>query len=224
MGSVLQIRGVSKSFGKKEVLKDVDLDIYSGEIFGIIGMSGAGKTTLLRILFGAERPTLGEVIIDGVNILQYFGKIYQLRRSMGIVFQDAKLLEDRSVSDNVALTLEVTGQWHKKSRTRISEILEQVGLEGRGGDRILALSAGERQRVAIARALVNNPPLLLVDEPLGNLDAESADQVMQIFGHFHRKGTTILFATHDTQLVEHYPHRTIHLLAGRLVDRENTVS
>jgi len=160
------------------------------------------------------------VIINGVNITQSCSKIYELRRMMGIVFQDSKLLQDRSVSENVALTLEVTGQFLKEDRSKVLDILEQVGLRDRERESILSLSAGEQQRVAIARALVNHPPLLLVDEPTGNLDAESTDDVMQIFNHFYLKGTTLVFATHDSELVQHYPHRIIHLLAGQKVDLE----
>jgi cell division transport system ATP-binding protein len=218
---MIQMVHVSKIYPSQiSALSDVSLEVSEGEFAFINGPSGSGKTTLLRILFGAERPTRGEVIINGVNITQSCSKIYELRRTMGIVFQDSKLLQDRSVSENVALTLEVTGQFLKEDRSKVLDILEQVGLRDRERESILSLSAGEQQRVAIARALVNHPPLLLVDEPTGNLDAESTDDVMQVFNHFYLKGTTLVFATHDKELVRHYPHRIIHLLAGQTVDLE----
>ncbi len=215
---MIQMVHVSKVYPSRiSALSDISLEISKGEFAFINGPSGSGKTTLLRILFGAERPTRGEVILNGVNITQSYSRIYELRRSMGIVFQDSKLLQDRTISENVALTLEVTGQFSKEDRSRVLDILEQVGLRDRERESILSLSAGEQQRVAIARALVNHPPLLLVDEPTGNLDVESTDDVMQIFNHFHLKGTTLVFATHDKELVQHYPHRIIHLLAGQTV-------
>jgi cell division transport system ATP-binding protein len=147
-----------------------------------------------------------------------FNKIYQLRRTMGIVFQDFKLLRDRTVSENIAFALEVTGHGRKEVKKRVSEVLEKVGLQERERDSILALSAGEQQRVAIARALINDPPLLLADEPTGNLDAQMTIDVMRIFTDLHLKGTTVVFATHDTELIKRYPYRVVYLSGGRKVD------
>jgi len=202
-------------------LSDITLEISPGEFTFIAGPSGSGKTTLLRILFCAERPSSGEVIVNGIHITQpHFKKIYQLRRTMGIVSQDFKLLRDRSVSDNIAFTLEVTGHVRKEAKRRVEEILRRVGLQEREGDSILSLSAGELQRVAIARALVNDPPLLLADEPTGDLDAQTTIDVMQIFIDLHVKGTTVVLATHDMDLIQHYPYRVIHILEGRMVKDE----
>ena len=202
-------------------LSDITLEISPGEFTFIAGPSGSGKTTLLRILFCAERPISGEVIVNGIHITQpHFKKIYQLRRTMGIVSQDFKLLRDRSVSDNIAFTLEVTGHVRKEAKRRVEEILRRVGLQEREGDSILSLSAGELQRVAIARALVNDPPLLLADEPTGDLDAQTTIDVMQIFIDLHAKGTTVVLATHDMDLIQHYPYRVIHILEGRMVKDE----
>ena len=208
---------VSKTFPNQiPALSDVSLEVSPGEFVYLTGPSGSGKTTLLRILFGAERPTSGEAIVNGFHITEKgFRWGYQLRRTMGIVFQDAKLLQDRTVNDNIAFALEVTGHFGNEAKQRISDILTQVGLREREGDTILSLSAGEQQRVAIARALVNEPPLLLVDEPTGNLDSQVTDEVMKIFARFHEKGTTIVFATQNRELINHYPHRVIDLPARK---------
>jgi cell division transport system ATP-binding protein len=201
-------------------LSDISLEVSAGEFVFIAGPSGSGKTTLMRLLFCAEKPTSGEVIVNGMQITQGFGSIHQLRRTMGIVFQDSKLLQDRSVSENVALALEVRGQFGKEVRTKVSEALAEVGLQGREKDSIFSLSAGEQQRVAIARALITQPPLLLLDEPTGNLDRQMTADVMEIFSQLHQKGTTIVLATHNTEILQQYPYRRITLQAGKQVERE----
>jgi cell division transport system ATP-binding protein len=151
-----------------------------------------------------------------------FKKIYQLRKKMGIVFQDFKLLKDRTVNENVAFALEVTGHTREEARWKASEILRRVGLEEREGDSILSLSAGEQQRVAIARALVHSPPLLLADEPTGNLDAKMTLSVMDILTDLHQKGTTIVFATQFTGLIKRYSYRVIQILNGQILDGRKT--
>ena len=219
---MIQMVHIDKTFPNGiSALSDITLEISPGEFVYIAGPSGSGKTTLLRILFCAERATRGDAIVNGFPITQKgFSKVYQLRRTMGIVFQDARLLPDRTASENVAFALEVTGQFQKEIRKKVSEILTQVGLEERGREPIVALSAGEQQRVAIARALVNDPPLLLVDEPAGNLDVQITSDVMKIFFQCHQKGTTVVFATQNMDLVRRYPSRVIQILAGRRVDVE----
>jgi len=193
-------------------LSDVTFEILPGEFAYIYGPSGSGKTTFLRILFCWERPTGGEVTVNGIEITQRgFKKIHQVRRTMGVVFQDFKLLRDRTVGENIAFVLEVTGHPRKEIKGRVMEVLERVGLLERKGDPIYALSAGEQQRVAIARALVNDPPLLLADEPTGNLDGQMTSDVMKIFMNLHEKGTTVLFATHDERLIRRYPFRVLSL-------------
>jgi cell division transport system ATP-binding protein len=219
---MIQMAHVSKTFPNQiSALSDISLEVLPGEFVYVAGPSGSGKTTLLRILFCAERPTRGEVMVNGFPITQKgFSKVHQLRRTMGIVFQDAKLLQDRTASDNVAFALEATGQFQREVKRKVSEILTQVGLQERGGEPVIALSAGEQQRVAIARALVNDPPLLLVDEPTGNLDAQITTDVMRIFFQLHQKGTTVVFATQNTDLIRRYPYRTLHITGGRRVDGE----
>jgi cell division transport system ATP-binding protein len=201
-------------------LSDISLEVSTGEFVFIAGPSGSGKTTIMRLLFCAEKATSGEVIVNGIQITQGFGSIHQLRRTMGVVFQDSKLLQDRSVSENVALSLEVRGQFGKGVRDKVSDALFEVGLQGREKDSIFSLSAGEQQRVAIARALITHPPLLLLDEPTGNLDHQMTTDVMEIFSQLHQKGTTIVLATHNTELLHQYPYRRITLQAGKRVEEE----
>ena len=217
---IIEMCHVFKTYPSQiSALSDVSLEILSGEFTFIVGPSGSGKSTLLRILFSAEKPTSGEVVVHGMHITQPgFKKIYQLRRKMGIVSQDFKLLRDRTVNANVAFALEITGHARKEAKNRASEVLRRVGLEDREGDSILSLSAGEKQRVAIARAVVHSPPLLIADEPTGNLDAKMILDVMEIFTDLHQKGTTIVFSTQFTGLVKHYPYRVIQILNGRISD------
>ncbi len=204
-------------------LSDMTLEISPGEFVFICGPNGSGKTTLLRILFGAEKPNSGEVIVNGMNITaKGFNKTYALRRTMGIVFQDFKLLRDRTVSENIFFALEVTGCSRKEAKYKVSEILSRVGLQEREKDSVLTLSAGEQQRVAIARALINDPSLLLADEPTGDLDPRMTMDVMGIFKDIHLKGTTVVLATHDIDLIQNYSYRNSYRIVlikdGKRVD------
>ncbi len=216
---MIEMHHVSKTYRSQiSVLSDISLEVLSGEFVFLAGPSGSGKSTLLRILSCAERPTSGEVVVHGFPITQPdFKRIYQLRRNMGIVSQDFKLLKDRTVNENVAFALEVTGDTRKGAKNKATEMLRRVGLEEREKDAILALSAGEQQRVAIARALVHSPSLILADEPTGNLDARMTLDVMGIFTDLHQKGTTIVFATQFTGLVKRYSYRVIQILNGRIL-------
>ena len=218
--AMIEMHHVFKTYPSQiSALSDINLEILPGEFTFIVGPSGCGKSTLLRILCCAEKPTSGEVVVNGIHITQPgFKKIHQLRRAMGIVSPDFKLLRDRTVNENVAFALEVTGHVREEAKWKASEILRRVGLEEREEDPILALSAGEQQRVAIARALVNNPPLLFADEPTGNLDYKMTLEVMGIFTDLHEKGTTIVFATQYTGLIKRYPYRVIYILNGRKVE------
>jgi cell division transport system ATP-binding protein len=218
--AMIEMYQVFKTYPSQiSALSDINLEILSGEFTFIAGPSGSGKSTLLRILSCSERPTSGEIVVHGMHITQPgFKKIYQLRRTMGIVSQDFKLLKDRTVNENVALALEVTGHTRKEAKSKASDMLGRVGLGEREEDSILALSAGEQQRVAIARALVNSPPLVLADEPTGNLDARMTLDIMEIFTDLHQSGTTIVFATQFTGLVKRFPYRVIQILDGQILD------
>ncbi len=199
-------------------LHDVSMRIERGEFVFLTGPSGAGKTTLLRLLFGAERPSTGQVLVAGRNLARLGrGPIAELRRQVGVIFQDFKLLPERSVFDNVAVTLEIAGASRREIRARVWSILKRLGLGHRLDHRPRALSGGEQQRVAIARALVNDPPLLLADEPTGNLDPDLALDIMDIIADAHARGTTVMVATHDPHLLERYRHRQLVLERGKLV-------
>jgi cell division transport system ATP-binding protein len=218
--AMIEIHHVFKTYPSQiSALSDITIEILSGEFTFIAGPSGSGKSTLLRILCRAERPTSGEVVVHGMHITQPgFKKIYQLRRRIGIVSQDFKFLRDRTVNENVAFALEVTGHTRREAKSKASDMLRRIGLEEREEDPILALSAGEQQRVAIARALVNSPSLILADEPTGNLDAKMTLDVMGIFTDLHDQGTTIVFATQFTGLVKRFPYRVIQILNGQVLN------
>jgi len=199
-------------------LRDISLTLERGEFVFLTGSSGAGKTSLLRLLFGAEQPSAGQILVSGRNITRMkAAQVPALRRQIGVIFQDFKLLPERTVFENVAIALEIAGTAKREIRTRVWSLLKRLGLGHRIDHRPRTLSGGEQQRVAIARALVNDPPLLLADEPTGNLDPGLALDIMDIIADAHARGTTVVVATHDPTLLERYRHRRIVLDAGRLV-------
>jgi cell division transport system ATP-binding protein len=199
-------------------IRDISVTIARGEFAFLTGSSGAGKTTLLRLLFGAERPSAGQILVAGRNVSRLPpARIPELRREIGVIFQDFKLLPERSVFENVAVALEIGGASRREIRTRVWSILKRLGLGHRLDHRPRSLSGGEQQRVAIARALVNDPPLLLADEPSGNLDPDLALDIMDIIADAHARGTTVIVATHDPTMLERYRHRRLVLDGGRLV-------
>ena len=204
--------------GETYGLRDVSLSVERGEFVFLTGPSGAGKTTLLRLLFGAEHPSRGQIVVAGRNVSRLSpASIPELRRQIGVIFQDFKLLPERTVFENVGITLEIAGLPRRELRARTWSMLRRLGLGHRLDNRPRALSGGEQQRVAIARALVNDPPLLLADEPTGNLDPDLALDIMDIIADAHARGTTVIVATHDPSLLERYPHRRLLLESGRLV-------
>jgi len=211
---------VSKSYmAGTFALHDVSLEIGRGEFVFLTGSSGAGKTTLLKLLFSAERPSEGQILVLGRNIARLRDRaVPAMRRRIGVVFQDFKLLNRLTIEDNVALALEVVGVGRREARARAFRMLKQVGLQHRRYHHPLSLSGGEQQRVAIARALVNEPEILLADEPTGNLDAALTLEVMDLIASSATRGTTVVVATHDLSLVDRYGKRTIRLEAGRIVE------
>lgn len=215
---MVQLFHVSKSFGPVAALRDVSFRIREGEFTFLTGPSGAGKTTLLRLIFGSERPTSGHILIKGINLERISRlKLALLRREIGFVFQDFKLLPAKTVFDNVALALEVTGERYKIIRKKTHQTLRLVGLSDKEQAFPLQLSGGEQQRVAIARAIVKDPLLLLADEPTGNLDSDITKEIMVLFRKIHLKGTSVLIATHSREILEYTAQRTIFLNQGRLV-------
>jgi cell division transport system ATP-binding protein len=217
---VIRLYHVVKSYGEYDALHDISLSIDKGELVYITGPSGAGKSTLLKLLYGAEKPTSGKLLVGGVDVGTLPpARLPQLRRNVGIVFQDFKLLRRRTVGANVALALEVVGAPIEQIRRRVPAVLNIVGLKGREDSLASELSGGEQQRVAIARAIVNDPAVLFADEPTGNLDGAMAVEVLEILQAINLRGTTVLVATHDVGLMDRFPHRKIRFEAGRLVER-----
>jgi len=219
---MIQLNHVSKRYlsGPSDyiALRDVSFTVAKGEMVFITGHSGAGKSTLLRLLTLIERPTRGQILVQKKNLERLSRwRVPYYRRELGVVFQDNKLLTDRSVFDNVALPLVASGVTQREIPKRVRAALDMVGLLGKEKLHPIVLSGGEQQRVGIARALVNRPPLLLADEPTGNLDRQLSDSIFDLFHDFNQHGVTVLVATHDLRQVERLGKRVLTLKAGELV-------
>jgi cell division transport system ATP-binding protein len=215
---LVSFSAVAKRYpGGQEALKNVSFTLEPGELAFVTGRSGAGKSTLLKLIAAIERPSAGSVIVNGQNVgaLKRSAVPY-LRRNIGVVFQDQKLLYDRSVFDNVMLPLAFSGHAPREAARRARAALDKVGLLAREKYNPIQLSGGEQQRVAIARAVVNRPALLIGDEPTANLDAESAGLILEVFAGFNQVGVTVLIATHDRTLIERYGRKLLRLEGGVL--------
>ena len=201
-------------------LADLSVKIDKGEFVFVIGESGSGKSTFIKLLYREEKPTKGVVNVGGVNIAKLRnGKVYKLRRKLGIVFQDFKLLPKLTVYENVAFALEIMGMKEKEIRPKVLESLDHVGLKEKVRSFPDQLSGGEQQRVCIARALVNDPKLLICDEPTGNLDPKTSKEIMQVLDKINKElGTTIVMATHDKEIVNRMKKRVIRIENGILVE------
>ncbi|KAF0218299.1 MAG: cell division transport system ATP-binding [Geobacteraceae bacterium] len=217
---MVQLHNVFMSYQRDvAALNGINLTIPKGDFVFITGVSGAGKSTLLKLLYGALQPSRGQVVVDGQNVTRLSrAQIPYLRRNIGVVFQDFKLLPNRTVLENVAITLEVLGWGKKDIGKKVYHILKQLGLEHKINSTPLRLSGGEQQRVALARALVNDPKILLADEPTGNLDEENKEQILAIFKEANIRGTTVLVATHDRRLTENCHRRMVVLEKGQVVE------
>ena len=216
---MIRLNHVVKAFPSGALaIKDVTFHVPKGEFLFLTGHSGAGKSTLLKMLYAELRPTSGDVRVGGhlVHSLKS-DEIPRLRRRLGIVFQDFRLLEDRTAHENVAFALEVTGARRDTIPARVTRVLTQVGLAGKARAYPRELSGGEQQRVAIARALVNDPAILLADEPTGNLDQRATRGVFQLLRDINAGGTVVVMATHDLALVSEAPYRTIEMKDGAVV-------
>jgi len=217
---LIQLTGVSKEYPKRgPALSDVTLHVRKGEFVFLTGHSGSGKSTTLKLIHMAERPTEGEVMVCGYSSAKLReGDIWKVRRKVGCVFQDFRLLPGRTAQENVAFALEVTDRRRSAIAPLSQRLLSQVGLAPKAGALVHELSGGEQQRVAIARALVNEPFVLLADEPTGNLDERATRGVMELFWDINARGMAVVMATHDLELVRAYPHvRVIELDQGRMV-------
>lgn len=222
---MIQMFHVYKAYpGDPPSLSDINLTIGKGEFIFLTGPSGAGKTTLLKLIFCAEKATKGQILVGGRNIARIReSAVPYLRRNIGVVFQDFKLLPHRTVADNVAFTLDVLGVSRSECRDRVMRMLKLVGLEHKASSLPLRLSGGEQQRVVIARALVNDPTILLADEPTGNLDPQLTLEIMDLLMDVNVRGATVVVATHDHSLLARYQKRAIRLERGLIVSDEDGV-
>ncbi|MEG1495186.1 MAG: cell division ATP-binding protein FtsE [Bacilli bacterium] len=219
----IRIEDVTKQYKNGvTAVYDLNLKIKKGDFVFIIGGSGSGKSTLIKMLYREEKPTRGEIILGGLNVAKLRnGKVYKLRRKLGIVFQDYRLLPKSTVYENVAFALEVIGAKSDEIQIKTLKALELVGLKGKIRNYPDQLSGGEQQRVAIARAIVNEPKLLLCDEPTGNLDPEMSMEIVKVLESINKTlGTTIIMATHDKEIVNKMKKRVVTLKDGRLVNND----
>lgn len=216
---MIEFRNVSKVYNNgTEALHNVSLKVDKGEFVFIVGSSGAGKSTFLKLIMCEERPNKGEILVDDINIAQIpKRKIPYIRRKMGIVFQDFRLIEHMSVYDNVAFAMRVVGASRSAIKKRVPYILSLVGLQHKAKHRPNELSGGERQRVGLARALVNNPSTIIADEPTGNIDPALSFEIVDLLSEINRRGTTVLMVTHEHSLVKHFHKRIIQIHSGEVV-------
>ncbi len=209
---------VSKSYGDINALDDVTVNITKGEFVFLVGPSGAGKSTFLQLLYREEVPTKGSVVVDNLNVTRLPRRhIPLLRRKVGVVFQDFKLLESKNIYENVAFVLNVTGAPTKFIKRRVPQVLGLVGLSGKEKSYPEQLSGGEQQRVSLARAIANSPRIILADEPTGNLDRDSSWQIMRLLAEFNKRGATVLVATHDWPIVDAMQRRVVEIQDGKVV-------
>jgi cell division transport system ATP-binding protein len=215
--ALVQMFHVSKAYGAVEVLKDLTFQVSRGDFVCLTGSTGSGKSTLMKLIYMEEKPTSGQVIAEGFHSDRIKSReIPHLRRRMGILFQDFKLLRERTAHENVAFALHVTGTRNREVRSRVTRALTRVGLGHKRNAYPDELSGGELQRVALARALVNDPVLLLADEPTGNLDQEAGRGIVDLFQQINHQGTAVIMATHNIALIENLHARMLHLENGSL--------
>lgn len=217
--TIIELKGVSKTYPTgTHALNDVNLTVKKGEFVFVVGSSGAGKSTFMKLLMREEKPSAGEITVNGfkLNKLKH-RQIPMLRRTMGIVFQDFRLIPNMNVYDNVAFSMHVVGASKQQIRKKVSHVLSVVGLSGKARSKPAELSGGEQQRVGLARALVNNPSLIIADEPTGNVDPNMSYEIVEMLTEINKMGTTILMVTHEHQLVRDFKRRVIMLENGRVV-------
>lgn len=216
--SIIRMFHVHKHYGSKKALNNATLDIQKNEFVFINGPSGAGKTTLLKLLYLGEPVSEGQILIDGLNLSRISrSRVPLLRRKFGIIFQDYKLIPNKTVYDNVALVLEAAGKKRRLIQKKVKSVLRTVGMEDRLASLPQSLSGGEQQRIAVARAVVGDPLIILADEPTGSLDSESATIIIELLKGFHKRGGTVLVATHDQDLIRKTGGRIIYLNQGCVI-------
>ena len=219
MDNIIEFKNVSKTYPSgTHALNNASLEIEKGEFVFIVGASGAGKSTFLKLIMHEEIPSRGTIMVNGVNVTNLKRrKVPYLRRNMGIVFQDFRLIDKMTVYDNVAFAMRAIGSSPSAVRKRVPYILKLVGLSGKGNRRPSELSGGEQQRVSLARALVNNPEIIVADEPTGNIDPEMSFEIIELLSEINAQGTTILVVTHEHDLVRHFNKRVIEIEKGRVI-------
>lgn len=217
---MIKFESVTKVYAKADrpALENISLDVEKGEFVFLVGLSGSGKSTFLRLVLREEKPTSGKIHVAGKDLTTLSNwKVPELRRQVGTVFQDFRLLPNKTVSENVAFTLHVLGFSRKEIGREVPEVLELVGLEDKGDRKPGELSGGEQQRVAIARAYVSNPAILIADEPTRNLDPATSVGIMKLLDRINREGTTVVMATHDSGIVDQMRKRVIELEGGHVI-------
>ncbi len=216
---LIRLRDVKKTYKTGvTAIQQMSLSIEKGDFVFLIGSTGCGKSTLIKMLYREEKPTSGQIIVGGIDVGKLRnGKVYKLRRKIGVVFQDFKLLPKATVYENVAFSLEVFGLPKDEIHSKVIKVLELVGLKHKIKNYPRQLSGGEQQRVAIARAIVNGPKLLICDEPTGNLDPNTSMEIMEVLDQINKLGTTIIMVTHDISIVKKMKKRTIRLQSGRIL-------
>ncbi|AEF95368.1 cell division ATP-binding protein FtsE [Desulfotomaculum nigrificans CO-1-SRB] len=221
---MIQLYNVSKVYDNGvKAISDLTLHIKKGEFVFLVGPSGAGKSTLIKLLFREELPTRGQVMFNSKNVARMKAReIPHMRRKIGMIFQDFRLLPQKTAAENVAFALQITGASNKEIRRLVPQVLEQVGLKDKGKLLPSQLSGGEQQRVCIARAIVNNPLVIIADEPTGNLDPDTSWEIMKLLQDINRRGTTILMATHASDIVDAMKKRVVELSRGCLVRDEES--
>ena len=220
---MIHLANVTKIYEQNNVvaLDNISLDINEGEFVFIVGASGSGKSTLIKLLMHEELATAGEIVVDGKDVVNLKPKeVPYLRRSLGVVFQDYRLLEDKTVYENVAFAMQVIEAPRRLMQRTVNTVLDIVGLNDKFKHFPGQLSGGEQQRVAIARAIVNDPRIVIADEPTGNLDPETSWDIMDIFKRINATGTTIVMATHDKNIVDRMKKRVVALVEGKIVRDE----
>ena len=219
---MIRLENVTKTYkGGVDAVVDVSFEVNRGEFVFLVGPSGSGKTTLMRLLLREEVPSTGRLWVGGKDVISLSkGRVPHFRRNIGCVFQDFRLLPTKTAAENVAFALQVIGRPRHVIAEQVAQVLDLVGLQGKGNRMPTELSGGEQQRVAVARAFVNRPLLMLSDEPTGNLDPETSKEIMRLFERINKSGTTVVMATHDAELVDAMRRRVIALSGGKLVRDE----